>query len=311
MAADRAEHEVRGVPQSRRFALEHRRPEEARRDPQRFGEGMDGGLVRLEVDREHPGHRPGCEPGLVQTTPGERGHFIRRHVPFATDADREPPRAVHESVRRAAGTRIVHPDRKLARIVDGQAALGQPPDPGGCAHPRSSQQSGDEGLAMLRIHERPVLGRLVEPDAEAAVAGGGDRGGCAGGGGDAPGEIDPAAVPPEKGHRERSVVGDGDDRRLRPFVVEGRRHRPHEDPGRADPGDRPPRLEQRAQVPCGLREDHVRVVNPPAQPVHFRVTEGGGDPAREPVAARGESDHRDALAQLHANPRRCTRIIEK
>lgn len=71
----RREHEVRGVPESRRFRLQGDGGEEPGRDPERFGEGVDGGLARLEVDREHSGGRAGREPAFARcrTRPSPSG----------------------------------------------------------------------------------------------------------------------------------------------------------------------------------------------------------------------------------------------
>ena len=129
-------------------------------------------------------------------------------------------------------------------------------------------------------------------------------------------KLDAAPVPTEQGHHERAVVGDGHHRRLRALVAEDRRHRPDEDPGRADADDRAfPADEQPAQVQHRLGEQPIRVVDTPLQSVHFGIAESGGDAPREPARARGERDHRDPGADLgaqrHANPRRCTRTIEK
>ena len=266
VAADRAEHEVRGVSKPRRLRLQGGGGEEPGRDAQRSGEGVDRRLVRLEVDREHPGYRAGREPGRIQARAGEGRDLVPGRAPLAADADREAVRAVDEGIRRAAGARGVDADRELARVVERKPALREPRrfrgQARGRAHPRPPQEGRDEGLAVLRVRERPARGRRVEGDAEAAVAGGRDRDGRADLACDAPGKLDPAAVPPEERDHERSVVGDGDDGRLRPLVLKGGRHRPHEDPGRADPGDGAAVLEQGAEVPAGLREPDVRVAGP-------------------------------------------------
>ena len=169
----------------------------------------------------------------------------------------------------------------------------------GAAHPRPPEQGRDERLAVLRVREGPAGGRLVEGDAEAPVARGGDRRGGANRIRDAPGELDPAPVPPEERHRERPVVGDGDDGRLRPLVREGGRHRPDQDPGRADADDGAPRLEELADVAGRVREPHVGVAGSPPEPVHLRVAEVVRNSAREPTALRGNRDHRDTLFQPH------------
>ena len=315
---------------------------------ERFGERVDRGLVRLEGDREHPGDRFGREPGRVEARAGEGRDLVRRPRPARSRcrarAGAGGRRGCPGSRRRlpsASSTRI----DQLTGIVEGQAALRQPADPGGgrrpavasapcvacaldgigdgepapgrppesggCAHPRAPEEGRDEGLAVLRVREGPPGGRLVESDAEAPVAGGGDRRGGADRIRDAPGQLDPAPVPPEERHRERPVVGDGDDRGLRPLVREGRCHRPHQDPGRADPYDGAPRLEEPADVAGRVREPHVGVAGPLPESVHLRAAEGVRYPARESAALRGDRNHRDTLLQLHAYPRRWTRTIEK
>ena len=164
---------------------------------------------------------------------------------------------VDQRGRRALDAGVVRQDRQRSRAAGRQVARGKPFDAGWQADPRALQQGGDEGFAMLRVRERPALGRVVEGDAEAAVAGGGGRGGRADGGGDALGEGDAPAVRAEDGHRERAVLGDGDHGGLRALVAERRRDRPHQDPRRADPDDRAPGLEQRPDVAGRVVEAHV------------------------------------------------------
>ena len=311
MAADLAVHELRGIAQASRLRLQGGCTEEARGHPQRFREGEDAGLVRLEVDREHPGHRFRGEAGPVQAGPGEGRNLVRRRAALATDAEGEAAGVVDEGVRRPRGLGVVHPDRESARVVDGEIASVQPRDPGGNPYPRPVQEGGGEGFAVLGIGERPALGRAVEGDAETPVARAGERGARPDGGSDAPGEVDPAAMRPEEGHCESPVFGNRDHRRLRTLVAEDRRQRPHQDSGRAHPHDGPPRLEERAQVARRLGERPVRVRDAPAQSVHFGIAERAGNPAREPAALRGESEGGDAGAHFHAVPRRCTSTIEK
>ena len=334
VAADRAEHDVRGVAEARPFRLQGGGGEEPGRDAERAGEGMDRGFVRLEVDREHPGYRVGGEPGPVQARAGEGRDLLRLRAPLAADAEREPARAVDEGIRRplvaaraAAAARDVDPDRELPRVVERKPALREPRRPRsqvrGRPHPRPREQGGGEGLAVLGVRERPAGGRRVEGEAEAAVAGGGDCGGGADPARDAAGQVHPAAVPSEERDHERPVLGDRDDRRLGALVVEGRRDRAHQDPGRADPDDGAAVLEQGAEMRAGLREPDVRAARAPPEPVHLRLRlrlraagdgrplEDRGDPARERTAALGDRDHRDPPAQRHARPRRCTRTIEK
>ena len=164
---------------------------------------------------------------------------------------------------------------------------------------------------MLGVGERPALGRGVERDAEAPVAGGGDGGAAPEGGGDALGEHAAAAVRPEQGHREGAVLGHRDHRRLRALVVQERGQRPHQDPGRAHPGDGPPVLEEGTQVAGRIREVPIGVGHALAKPMDLGIAERAGNPARERAAPCGQGDRGDARDHFHALPRRWTSTIEK
>ena len=94
-------------------------------------------------------------------------------------------------------------------------------------------------------------------------------------------------MPPEERNRERTIFGNGHDRRLHTLVAKRRRDRPHQDPGRADADDRAPGFEQRPNVAGRVVEADVGLATDPgirdpgAKPVDLGVAERPGDPARE------------------------------
>ena len=120
-----------------------------------------------------------------------------------------------------------------------------------------------------------------------------------------------AAVRAEQGHREGAVLGHRDHRRLRALVAQRRGEGPHQDPGRAHPGDGPPLLEEGAQVAGRIREVPVGVGHASAKPVDLGIAERVGNAARERAAARGQGERGETSAHFHALPRRWTSTIEK
>ena len=310
---------------------------------------MDGRLVRLDVDREHPGQRAGGQAGAGQRALDQIPELVRRSPALATHAQREAPPVEHQGVRIAGVRRIGHPHRERSIGLKFETGTLQPLRLPLQAATFPVQQPGRERLAVAGVGEHPSGWRVVQRHLPAGLAGGGDRGGDAQRMAQAAGERVGAAVASEQRHHRAAVFRDGDDRRLLVLVGERGRQGPDQDTGRAHPHDVHPRGEQPPQLGPGVVEPDVGLRHPGSMAVDPRTAEtvpdppGGGqapsgqhhDGRRVRHAGRGRghvagSSGSRAAARLrrrwrsrvdgaswlprhtfHAWPRACSRIIEK
>ena len=189
MAADLVEHGFRGGGEARGLLLQPVGGEEAGGDIQLRGQGVDGGLVGFQIERDDAGDGLGGGAGLGQGRVHQINQLLRRTAPGAADAKGEvlggvmqggAVRPVLDSIeadaaaadgagRGAAGDEGREPIAH--RRARGRAALDG--DAGASGDPRH------RGFGRFGIGEAPARRRLVERDAMDRVAGGGDCGGRA------------------------------------------------------------------------------------------------------------------------------------
>ena len=179
MAAHFPEHRIGRVGEPGRQRFEGRRIEEPRRRPERLGQCMHRRLVGLEVDREHPGQRPGGQVGAGERALDQVLELACRNAALAAHPEREAPPVIHQGVFVARVRGIGHPHGKGRIGLKLEVRTPQPVRLALQATPLAGQQPGHERLAVLRVREHPSGRRIVERDPPAALAGGGDRGGDA------------------------------------------------------------------------------------------------------------------------------------
>jgi hypothetical protein len=174
--------------------------------------------------------------------------------------------------------------------------------------PPAGEQCRRHRLDRGHVGEAPAGRRVVEGEAEAQVAGRGDRGDAAERRGDAARQLVGAAVAAEQRHGDAAVLGDGDDRGLGRFVGEQRRAGADQHAGGADADDRRPGSEQRTQMRAHVGERKRVFGDAGVEAVQDGAGQRVADTPRRREAARPEHDHG---GHRHAAPRRWTSTIEK
>ncbi len=253
MAADLAEHGLRGVLEPWRLRFERGGGEEARRHAELLRGFEHGRLVGLQVDR---GDERDC--GFGKSRFGERAaqkrdRLARIGATLAADADGETARMEDECLRVPLGRASRRDEADCAVRVERNAAFGEPRRVAFEPRRRSGEKRGHHRLRVVRVRKRPAFRRRVERDAETIVAGGGDRRMAAERFGEAAGKVVCAAMAAEKRHDRGAVLGDGDDRRLLALVGKERRQDADQDSGGADADDGPAFEKECADLSGGVR----------------------------------------------------------
>jgi hypothetical protein len=167
----------------------------------------------------------------------------------------------------------------------------------------AGQQRSRDRFRGFRVRRPPSCWRVVEGEAEADVAGGGDGGDAAGDRGDPARQVIGAVMAAEQRHGDAAVFGDGDDRRLGALVGEQRRQAADDDAAGADGDDGLAGSEETAQVLADVVEADGGIRDPGREAVQRGVRQGRHEALRQGKAAWSEDndgDHRDG-----------TRIMEK
>ena len=311
MAADLAEHQVRGIGQARRLGLEGLSIKEAGRHAQVFSQRLNRRLVGLDVDRIDARHGPLGQVLRRQGLARQGDDLLRRRAPLAADPQGQDGGMVDQPVHGPRIDPIGRAKCQRARRTDRQVALREPRGLALQAHPRSREKTSREVFVMLRVTQFPTRRRRIQSDTETAVAGRGDGRAHIQDLADAVRQVVGAPVSAQQRHHRRAVLGQGQDRRLRMLVVEKGRQGPHQDAGGADSHHRPPGGEEAAQVLGGPVESHVCIVGAPGQAMNLGARQRGRQAPSQVEAARCQGDKCNGLAHVQASPRRCTRIMEK
>ena len=115
-------------------------------------------------------------------------------------------------------------------------------------------------------------------------------------------------------HRDRSVFGQGDDRRFGPLVVEQRTDGADQDAARAQADDRPPGGEQLGDLRHNPVVGLVPIARQPSRAVEARPRQQIAHPSAERGAAGTQRDDRGAGRQLgrhNAGPSREISAVAK
>ena len=298
VAAHRPEHRRRRAGEPGGQGFQGGGIEEPRRQPQGLRQRMDGRLVRLEVDGEHPRQRAGGQAGTGQRALDQIPELVRRNAALATHAQREPPPVEHQGAFIAGVRRIGHPHRERGIGLELDAGALQPLRLPLQAARFPGQQPGRERLAVVGVGEHPSRWRVVQRHLPPGLAGGGDRGGDAQRVAQATGERVGAAVAAEQRRHRAAVFRDGNDGRLLVLVGEHGGQGPDQDPGRAYPHDVHARREQPPQLGPGVLEPDVGIRHPGSMAVDPRTAETGPDPPGRGQAPSGQ--HHDGRRVRHS-----------
>ncbi len=168
-------------------------------------------------------------------------------------------------------------------------------------HRTLCQQCRRHRLDPRRIGETPAGRRLVEREAQAEIARGGDRGGAADERGRGARHRIGAAMAAEQRHRDRAVFGHRHHRRLGVLVAEQRRHGADEDAGGAEPDDRRAGGEERGDRRRGAVEEMIGRDAAAGRRVKARARQQPAQPPRQRQRARPQHQDGGALRQRIAH----------
>ena len=178
-AAGRAKHRRRALGQTRRLGEEARGRKKPRRHAELRGERVDPRLGELQLDRHDRRDRPRRQPRLGQRRARQIRDFLARSS-RARSRCRAPAPADGRPGRRFPLSRAVGHDDPLGRRLPPSGSprraatrRSRSRRPSETGSPRSSAAA--TGLTLLRIGDAPARRRLVESEAEAQIAGRGDR----------------------------------------------------------------------------------------------------------------------------------------
>ncbi len=258
---------------------------------------MDPRFVRFELDGNDRRDRSRRETGVGKAGARQFGDLLLRAEALAADAERQDRGVDDEAIgfRRIgavghddfAGRSRVPLDRSHMQPIGAAALFDE-------RHPLPGEERGGDRLYPLGVGDAPAGRHLVERDAEPQIAGGGDRGNATEILGQRAGERVGAAMPAQQRHRDRTVLGEGDDRRLHKLVVDQGREGADQDAAREEADNRPAGGEELCQerhhpvvffVPIArLRARFL------ARAIEPRPRQHGRNPAAERGASRSQYD---------------------
>ena len=175
VTADFPENDIRRVFEARRLGFQRRSVKEPGSYAQTSRKRMNGRLIRLEVQRKHTGNRGGRDIGLHHCGVDQTGHFIRVDTALAADANSDACRVIDKVPSIAGFPLRRRGDPQGATEITRDVGIGNPArqrvvQPHGLAR----QQGSGERFHVVRVSQRPAVGRIVECRAEPHISGRGD-----------------------------------------------------------------------------------------------------------------------------------------
>ena len=223
---------------------------------------MDRGLGGLEIEGDDAGDAGTGEATLRERRVDQCPKSLRRSAQLGADAQSQDRRVIDQTVWRAGDCAVGDQHLEIRLIRPGDRSRAQPcgiTRLDGELSRRTFQQPNHDALGIAGIGQGPARRWHVEGDAEAVVAGGGNRRRHAQRIGNQAGKRIRAMVTAEQRHHGRAVLGHGDHRRLVRLVAEGRGHRTDQDAAGAQADDRAAFGEQPAKASGRLQESLVRI----------------------------------------------------
>ena len=234
--ADLAPDDLGRVGKPRRLGRQLLGREEADGNGKGAAERQHRRLVGFEIEREHAGNRHRAQVAGGKRAGGKRDQLVGANAALAADTERQGARHIDELAVAARRGLFVNPDGEPGIRRDRQGG-----EPGGAAdqaNRRAIEQGGGKALVMLRVGKPPAGRRIIEGDAEAGLARGGDGCRAAQEMGDGAGKRIGAMMATEQRHGRRAVFRHRHDRRVVRLVAEMGGERADDDPGGAQRNDR-------------------------------------------------------------------------
>ena len=178
---------------------------------------------------------------------------------------------------------------------------------------QAGEQCGGDRLCCCRVGNGPAGRRIVQCQSITQVARGGDRRRTTKRHGYRLGDGVGAAMTAEQRHRHRTILGNGNHRRLDPLVSQQRRHGTQQNAGGADPDDRCAGSKQAAQVIHGVGEGFIGALDATDKAMQARAGQQRLHSLTDGKTARAEHNDGGTVRQWrrHRPDSAGTRINEK